>query len=221
MAPFGRSERLLAAIAVLGLLAWGWQSGVPANFMLRMLEQAGGPTRVSLEGTAAIVVLGGRIDRAAKAAELHRASGVPLYSAGADIARALRDEYRLQPRWVDTVSVDTETNAAVAACVLLRRGTLSIALVTDPWHMPRARMWFTYYGFEVVPARSALTRDFKPDSWWRTPRDPEEVGSRRRGALHEIGGIVDFWVARASGRRLSCSSDGVAAVQLSPQAMLD
>ena len=98
---------------------------------------------------------------------LARASGKPLAFAGgigwsaqgtatsdeASVARrVLQEEFGIAPRWLDADSRDTAENARRTAALLLPEGVRRIALVTDAWHIPRARLQFERAGFEVVPA---------------------------------------------------------------------
>ena len=98
---------------------------------------------------------------------LVRASGLPLAfaggvgwastgmrteSEGAVARRVLEQEYGIKPAWVDDRSRDTAENAGHMAALLLPRGVRRITLVTDAWHMPRARAEFRRAGFEVTAA---------------------------------------------------------------------
>lgn len=79
------------------------------------------------------------------------ASGTGADTEGA-VARRWAAEHGATLRWVDDRSRDTRENAAQMARLLQRDGVRRIALVTDAWHMPRARQAFERAGFEVVPA---------------------------------------------------------------------
>lgn len=100
-------------------------------------------------------------------ARLARASGLPLAFAGgvgwsargtttvdeAQVAqRVLQEDYGITPRWLDAASRDTAENARQLAAQLLPHGVRRIVLVTDAWHVPRARLQFERAGFEVLPA---------------------------------------------------------------------
>lgn len=161
------------------------------NLLLIALNESGyANAPVSVQ---AIVVLGGRPDRSHEAAKLHRSSGRPIYAAGEDVSMALQYLHELTPHWTDTISTDTETNAMVAACVLPALGVQSILLVTDAWHMRRAMMWFTYYGFHVVPHVSEFTDMPTIRGWWDVSVHPDVKFARKQEALHEWLGLVEFW----------------------------
>ncbi|TWO73046.1 YdcF family protein [Caenimonas sedimenti] len=71
-------------------------------------------------------------------------------------ARTIAQQLGMRIRWSDDRAHDTEENAARMAQLLLRDGVQRIALVTDPWHMPRATRAFAQVGFEVTPAPTAV-----------------------------------------------------------------
>jgi uncharacterized SAM-binding protein YcdF (DUF218 family) len=99
-------------------------------------------------------------------AGLARRSGKPLgfsggsaWAAGARkgtteaaVARRAASQQGVALRWVDDQARDTAQNADRMAQLMQREGIKRIALVTDPWHMPRASYAFTESGFEVTPA---------------------------------------------------------------------
>ncbi|WP_035051861.1 YdcF family protein [Andreprevotia chitinilytica] len=169
----GRSL-LISGIALLYLLS----TQLVANGLTGLLEPA--PiSAANLRNVDAIVCLGGgkrfgaydqpagetvnnaTLVRLRYCAQLARASGKPvLVSGGAPIggipeadlmAAALREDFQIQPRWIENGSDDTAENARLSARMLLppqRR----IALVSQAWHLPRAEHLFVVAGFEVTPA---------------------------------------------------------------------
>ena len=87
------------------------------------------------------------------------AGGVGWAAAGtdtapeADVARqVLHDDYALELRWSDSRSRDTAENATRMAEAMGGDKIRRIALVTQAWHMPRARAAFEKAGFQVTPA---------------------------------------------------------------------
>ncbi len=136
-----------------------------AVFLSWGLERQSQPIRADqLRHAQAIVLLSGRIDRLDHAAHLHRQTGLPLLVTGKGGGDAyfpaesmtmediLRKQHGLQPRWVEVEAVDTLENALFSACLLQPIGMRTIALVTDPVHMPRSRALFQSAGFDVLPA---------------------------------------------------------------------
>lgn len=150
--------------------------------LLRSLEVypalAGAPT---FDTRSAIVVLGGGryprapeyggadtvsgpvLERLRYAAWLHRRSRLPILVAGGNlipgdtpesevIAQALRDDFGLAPRWLETGSRTTRENARGSARLLAADGIRRVYLVTHAWHMRRAVAAFRNAGLEVVAA---------------------------------------------------------------------
>ena len=103
---------------------------------------------------------------------LARGSGLPLAFAGgvgwaaagsntateASTAQDMAQAHGLALRWVDADSRDTAENAAQLKALMQSPdgsrapGTVSIALVTHAWHMPRSQRLFEQAGFTVLPA---------------------------------------------------------------------
>lgn len=67
------------------------------------------------------------------------------------MAAVLADEFRLPARWVEPRSVDTRQNAVFSAALLRPEGVGTIYLVTQAWHMPKARRMFEAQGLRVIP----------------------------------------------------------------------
>lgn len=161
---------LLSCYAV---AAWLAQSVLPQAAPIRPAQ---------LAQAQAIVVLGGGIAAQAPeygaaqpnsyslarlryGATLARRTGKPLafaggvgWAAGADfpseaeVARRTLQEFGVDLRWADGESRDTAENARRMRELLARERIARVALVTDAWHMPRARMEFEAAGFTVLPA---------------------------------------------------------------------
>jgi uncharacterized SAM-binding protein YcdF (DUF218 family) len=175
-----RSRRLglgLAYVSLIGLLALG--TGAVAQALIRTLEVPPlGDARAA--GAQAIVILsGGRsrgapewggetvraftLQRVRYGARLARETGLPILVTGgkpgggrhaeAELMRdLLRDEFGIAPRWVEAASDTTYDNARLSAALLLPAGVERVLLVTDAWHMPRARPAFERHGLKVTPA---------------------------------------------------------------------
>jgi uncharacterized SAM-binding protein YcdF (DUF218 family) len=150
--------------------------------LLWMLERQSAPVRAEqLVGKVdAIAVLGGRTARIHQAARLHLATGIPLLLIGkgtGDSGFAAESEkmedillrqYGIGPRWVETESIDTHQNALFSWCLVAPMGVRRVALVTDPFHMPRARAEFEAVGFVVVPvpAQDQFVLPWRPRFTW-------------------------------------------------------
>ncbi len=132
------------------------------------------------EHAGAIVVLGGgrerddpawggdqpsplALERLRFAARLARASGLPLLASGglhhgqgpseaALLGEVLARDFGLPLRWREERSRTTWENARYSAELLRGEGIDRVVLVTQAWHMPRARWCFERAGLRVLAA---------------------------------------------------------------------
>jgi uncharacterized SAM-binding protein YcdF (DUF218 family) len=74
----------------------------------------------------------------------------------ASTAHRIASQQGVVVRWSDDRARDTAENALRMAELLQPAGIRRIALVTDPWHMPRASQAFVQAGFEVAPAPTTV-----------------------------------------------------------------
>ncbi|THG69842.1 YdcF family protein, partial [Pseudomonas sp. A-1] len=103
------------------------------------------------------------LERARLAARLHWVSGLPILASGGLhrgeppseaelLAAVLSEDFSVALRWQEGRSRTTWENATLSAPLLRDAGVRRIVLVTQAWHMPRARWCFERQGFEVIPA---------------------------------------------------------------------
>jgi uncharacterized SAM-binding protein YcdF (DUF218 family) len=182
-----RTRFLVIACALGGLVALSLP--VVAFALMRVIEPP--PLdEAALEKAQAIVILGGGRNRNAPewggitvngptlqrlryGARLARKSALPVLVTGGapdgvgategDLMRAvLQDEFGMRVRWIDNTSRTTRENARFAADILLPAGMRRIVLVTDGWHLARARAEFELQGLEVIAAPTGIvgTRPF-------------------------------------------------------------
>jgi uncharacterized SAM-binding protein YcdF (DUF218 family) len=103
------------------------------------------------------------LERMRFAAKLAKASGLPLLTSGGLhegtppsearlMARRLREDFGVEVSWEEGASRTTWENARLTAERLRPLGIDRVVLVTQAWHMPRARWSFEANGLTVVPA---------------------------------------------------------------------
>lgn len=103
------------------------------------------------------------LERLRYAARLAKASGLPLLTSGglhygappseaALAAEVLARDYGLKVRWQEGQSRTTWENASYSAELLKGTGLKRVLLVTQAWHMPRARWSYEQAGFQVLGA---------------------------------------------------------------------
>lgn len=172
-----RSGVIVAGIAIVSALAMSLP--IVAEGLSRPLEGTTPITAAQLREAQAIVILGGGVhygapeyggdtvskyslERLRYGAKLVRESKLPVLVTGGSVyggqpegvlmKQVLEQEFAVSVQWTEAESRDTAENAAYSAILLKRSGILRIALVTDAWHMPRAKAAFTKYGLTVTPA---------------------------------------------------------------------
>lgn len=199
---------------------WAWPLAVGATLLLiaqslppvahqlaRSLESEVRPLEHWPAAAAAIVILGGGVDRhapeyaedtanewtlarlryGARLARLHPlpvlvTGGRPLASTRSEaevMADILTREYGVPVRWQETASRDTVENAALSAPLLHAAGIRHVVLVTHAVHMPRARYLFERAGLTVTPAPTAYLSGTSAAAW-----QAHEWLPRARALLH-------------------------------------
>jgi uncharacterized SAM-binding protein YcdF (DUF218 family) len=207
----------IAVVSVTAAVAAIGSSVAGAHLLSWPLRAAALPaTAHELALAKVVVILGGHRSRAKAAAQLEAKLHIPVLVSGKGtgdwpfeaeserMAQTLTTRYGVQPRWVETASITTRENAAFSRCILQPEGVRHIVLVTDAWHMVRARLWFRREGFDVAPYPATKTgppiqaADFLPSAaGWR----------RTRIAMHEYGGLA-FYIASGWLDSPACPSPG-------------
>ena len=177
-----RRRRLGTALAWSGggLLVAATCPFVAAGLLISLQTSDPLPPRGPLPEADAIVVLGAdymprapELGRAAPgllsqerlryAAHLARRTSLPVLVTGGALipnapplgrvlADSLRQDSRVQVRWIEGEARDTRENARLSARLLSAEGLRRVLLVTHAWHMPRAKAAFEAAGLEVIPA---------------------------------------------------------------------
>lgn len=163
-------------------------------------------------------LMGRSLARVVQGARVARESGLPILVSGGVLhvgkpaesvimARILRDDFGLTPRWVDDASLDTAENAAFSARLLADAHIDSVILVTDALHMRRSIRAFESAGLKVLPAPVGFSGREGGDSslgWF-----PTITGSVRVwAATHEIIGSLWYGLRRPVQRQLSTQLQG-------------
>lgn len=169
-----------SAIAVLSLLTLlGLSTTYVARLLTRTLEPPPLALHDRAGAQAIVVLAGGRVRaspewsgdtvsattlrRLRYGALLARETGLPVLLSGGDPDRtgvpearlmraALERDFGVRPRWIEDRSKDTAENARLTAALLVPLGLTRVLLVTDAFHMPRARRAFAAAGLTPIAA---------------------------------------------------------------------
>lgn len=178
-----KTGKTLAALALTTLLILSLP--VTGNALMRSLEQTPPISQAQLKDIQAIVILGGgknsnapeyggsdtinkwALERLRYGAHLQQQTGKPILVTGgapyggrpeaAAMAEALKEDFHAKTIWIEDRSNDTAENAAYSAKILKEHGITHIALVSQAWHLPRAKTLFEKQGLTVTPAGTGYT----------------------------------------------------------------
>lgn len=101
------------------------------------------------------------VERVRYAAFLQKETQLPLLITGSAAngtseAKIMADElamfYQIPTKWLEEKAKTTKENALFSREMLEKEEVKRIVLVTNQWHMQRAKMLFEKQGFEVLPA---------------------------------------------------------------------
>ena len=191
-----------------------------ANSLLLGLQQSWSATPEAMPSLepSAIVVLGSAnrnyspeyrevqpdtaaVARLNYAAYLHDRTGLPVLLAGGVgyggggphsevMANYLHKRLHVEPRWLDTQSRTTEENARYSRELLAAEGIERVVLVTQSFHMRRAKLLFEAQGFEVLPAPTQLADPRLPAGEWVYWLPEAEALLLSRAVVHEYLGLA-------------------------------
>ncbi|MBE2893992.1 YdcF family protein [Spirabiliibacterium falconis] len=124
----------------------------------------GGGVRESDLGIHECTISGLPLERMRFGAQLHKKVRLPLLVSGGSLfdceaeadamAREFDYYFNIQPKWIENKSHTTTENARFSRELLEKEGIKqpTIVLVTNDWHMQRAKFLFERQGFTVLPA---------------------------------------------------------------------
>ena len=109
------------------------------------------------------------LERLRRGAQLHRKTGLPILVTGGGVAdvpvpvgtlmaRTLRTDFGIDPRWVETQSTTTYENAEFSARILRKHAISTVYLVSQGWHLARAAAAFQAVGLAAIPVPSSTSR---------------------------------------------------------------
>lgn len=222
IAGFFRKQRWAFALALCaGLLLLTQSTPYIAQALIASLERRAGSVATEAHGAGAIVVLGSSLNadapeyggdtanertlvRLRYGAYLARRLDLPLLVSGGKpmhasrseaevMAGIMEDELGVAVRWRETNSPDTADNARMSAEILQAAGIRRIVLVTQAFHMPRARILFERAGLEVIPGATGFRALPGGDKYSLFDFLPQAAALQNSYyALHEWLGI--FWL---------------------------
>ncbi|WP_224244691.1 YdcF family protein [Hyalangium gracile] len=139
---FGQRERAVPADAVVVLGARVLPGGVPSGALYSRVEKA---VELYREGIAPRLVFSGGVgDHPPSEAQVMRSLAVEL---GVPAEACILEEQ----------SHSTEQNTRFSAGLLRSLGARRVVVVSDPYHLLRARQYFRLQGFEVATSPALLT----------------------------------------------------------------
>jgi uncharacterized SAM-binding protein YcdF (DUF218 family) len=209
-----RLGRILVIVAAAGLLVLALP--VTARLLIAPLE-AGLPLAPPPgHRPAAIVILGGDVERGAHGAisvgaltlerlragaRLARKLGLPILVTGGSLrpgepavgqlmARSLAEDFAVPAAWVEAASKDTWQNARLSDTILRQHHIDSIYLVTHAWHMRRSLIAFAPVPVAVTAAPTQI--DPKPAFAWDAFTPQASAWQLSYDALHEWIGCAYY-----------------------------
>lgn len=121
----------------------------------------GGGLRDSKELFAKLATNQIAVERVRYAAYLQKQTHLPLLITGSSpngtseakvMAQELAQFYNVPTQWLEEKAKTTKENAMFSREILVPQAIHKIILVTNQWHMQRAKLLFEQQGFEVLPA---------------------------------------------------------------------
>lgn len=205
---------LLVTTPTFAWLSKRWLDNLPIEVIQSEVNPALNSTSFP-ESPTAIVVLGGGLTadeqgniipnayttaRYQTALRLAHQTGLPLMISGVEAPYIKRqiDTSGVKLLPFEGRSMNTCENARFTALLLQQNGsTPSVYLVTDAWHMARARRLFGQNGVFTQPAAAPLPDESK--SWWPSSR---HLQASRRAFYELVATLRDRWFGEVNCREV-------------------
>lgn len=190
-----------------------------ASFLIRSLERypVFNPEQAQAVKPQVMVILGGGLPRVSPemsgfrpsmytlerlhyGAWLSHQTELPILVSGGGerpeagtMANSLRNDFGVEPQWLEDQSTTTWENA-VYAREILPEDIQSVLLVTHGWHMPRAALSFERAGFHVIPAPGMLAEASEGFFYIRRWLPSARYLSDSERAFREYVGYFWYWL---------------------------
>ena len=196
---YAASTPLLAGYAAVELESFGGGSSSARALEPQAIVVIAGDVRKGTPPTLGALTL----DRVVHGARQARQTGLPLLVSGGPVrpvdvpsaqimARLLRSDFQLEPRWIEDQSGSTWENAVNSAALLKKADVQRIRLVTQAWHMPRAAWSFRAQELSVDPAATSEPGSFEPG--WRALLPSASALLKSYFVSHELLGLLWYRV---------------------------
>lgn len=163
----------------------------------------GGGLRDSKELYAPLVSTAIQLERLRYAAYLQKETNLPLLITGASptgaveakiAANELQTFFNIPTKWIEPKALTTEENAHFTQQMLLPEQIQKIILVTNEWHMPRAKLLFEKQGFIVFPA--SVGEGKTPESYGLTIMHFVPQGGALAKNMQLLKEWIGYWKVR-------------------------
>lgn len=140
---------------------------------------------------------GTALERMRYAAFLQKETGLPLLITGnspsnvseaAIMKKELEQFFYIPTQWLEEKATTTAENAKFSKNILAKEGINKVILVTNQWHMQRAKLLFEKEGFDVLPANvgeGEIPNNYKFNAFYFTPQS---------NALHNNMLVIREWL---------------------------
>lgn len=163
----------------------------------------GGGLRDSNELFGSLAVPGVPLERLRYAAYLHRETQLPILITGGTpngnseakiMAKELQEFFHTPTRWLEEKAKTTTENAQFTKALLEKEHIQRIILVTNQWHMQRAKFLFEKQGFSVLPAN--VGKGVTPESYDLTLMHFIPQATAMPANMQALKEWIGYWKAR-------------------------